>query len=418
MTEHALLSASGAHKWLHCTPAPRLEETLPENTSDYAEEGRLAHAIGELKLRKYFIEPMSARSFNGHLKKLQKKSHYAEEMLRHTDTYLEYISGIAHSCASTPYVAVEKKLDYSAYAPKGFGTGDCILIHSDTLHVFDFKYGKGVPVTAEDNPQMKLYALGAYSAYAFLYPLQKVILHIIQPRVNSEPSSWELSVADLLAWGEEIKPIAERAFKGEGDFVPGEHCRFCRARAICRARADDNLALGEYKMMRPPLISNEEVGTILEKARYLASWVKHLEAFALKEALAGRTIPGWKAVAGRGSRQYSNVDKAIEALVADGYTKEILYEPANPLSVAKLEELIGKETYQKVLVEQGLINVAPGKPTLVPESDKRAPFQVKTTAAEDFSAPVATEQPPVAVTPPPIQTESILEQHKRFTAKL
>lgn len=409
MTEHALLSASASHRWLKCTPAPRLEATLPESTSAYAEEGRLAHEIGELKLRKYFLEPMAERTFKSRLKKLEKKPHYDAEMLRHTDTYLEYISGIAHNCNSKPYVAVEKKLDYSAYAPEGFGTGDCILIHGSTLHVFDFKYGKGVPVSAEENPQMKLYALGACNAYSFLYPIQKVILHIIQPRIDDEPSSWEIAIQDLLSWGESIKPIAQQAFKGEGEFIPGAHCQFCRAKALCRARADENLALGEYKMMKPPLISNEEVGAILEKAQNLASWAKHLKAFALKECLAGRVIPGWKAVAGRGSRQYSDVDKAIKALEADGYTKEILYEPANPLSVPKLEELIGKEIYQKVLVDQGLVQIEPGEPTLVPESDKREPFKVKTTAAEDFKAQVI-EMPKPA--------ESLYEQHKRLTAKL
>lgn len=231
--EHALLSASGSHKWLHCTPSARLEEQFPETKSTYADEGRLAHEIAELKLRKHFIEPMGPRAFNNRLKKFKENPLFQEEMLRHTDTYLEYVQGIVHGFTAPPYIAIEKRLDYSAYAPEGFGTGDCIIIGGNTLHVCDLKYGKGVPVSAEGNPQMRLYALGAYVEYSFLYPIERVRMAIIQPRLDSI-SEDEISIAELLAWGESIKPIAQKAFAGEGEFVPGDHCRFCRARATCR----------------------------------------------------------------------------------------------------------------------------------------------------------------------------------------
>lgn len=381
MRAHALLSASGAHKWLNCTPSARLEETLPETTSEYAEEGRLAHAIAELKLRKHFIEPMGMRTFNSRLKKLQADPLYKDEMLHHTDTYLDYVSGITHSFNSPPYVAVEKQLDFSEYAPEGFGTGDCIIIHGDTLYVIDFKYGKGVPVSAELNPQMQLYALGAYVAYSFLYSITKVKLAIIQPRVG-EPSEWELPAADLLAWGESIRPVAQKAFAGEGEFVSGEHCRFCRVAARCRARAEFNTSLEEFHQMKPPLISNEEVGAILARAQNLAKWVKDLEKYALGELLAGTEIPGWKAVAGRGSRQYVNQDEAFKALLGSGIEEAMLYNRV-PLTVPAVEDLLGKVRYKELLAAAGHVKTEPGKPTIAPISDKREAI-TRSSAAEDF----------------------------------
>ncbi len=383
MNGHALLSASGAHKWLKCTPSARLEETLPEGTSEYAEEGRLAHEIAELKLRKQFIEPMGMRTFNSRLKKLQANPLYKDEMLHHTDTYLEYVSSITHSFTSPPYVAVEKQLDFSEYVPEGFGTGDCIIIHGDTLHVIDFKYGKGVPVSAEMNPQMQLYALGAYAAYSFLYPIANVKLAIVQPRVG-EPSEWELPASDLLAWGESVKPVARKAFAGEGDYVSGDHCRFCRARALCRARAEFNTALEEYHQMKPPLISNEEVGAILVRAQNLAKWVKDLEDYALSECLKGNDIPGWKAVEGRSSRQYVNQDEAFKLLIASGIDEALLYQRV-PLTLPKVEELLGKKTYTELLVNTGHVKTEPGKPTLAPISDKREAIS-RTSATEDFGS--------------------------------
>lgn len=379
MDEHALLAASGARRWLTCTPSARLEETLPDSTSEYAAEGSLAHEIAELKLRKAFTEPMGPRAFNNRLKKLKEKPLYQDEMLKHTDTYLEYVSGIVHQFDAPPYIAVEKKLDYSPYAPEGFGTGDCIIIGANTLHVIDFKYGKGVPVSAEDNPQMKLYALGAYIAYSFLYAISAVKVAIVQPRLDSI-SEYELSVEDLLAWGESIKPIAAKAFAGEGEFVPGDHCRFCRAKALCRARAEFNTSLEEYKQMKPPLISNEEVGQILERAQNLAAWVKALEEYALAECLAGNEIPGWKAVHGRSKREFTDVDAAFKVLTTNGIEEVMLYNK-EPLSLAKVEELLGKPRFKELLAS--FVNSPPGKPTLAPLSDKREAIK-RSSAAEDF----------------------------------
>ena len=367
MSDHALLAASGSHKWLNCAPSARLEETFPESTSQYAEEGRLAHEIAELKLRKTFVEPMGVRTFNTRLKKLQEKPLYQAEMLGHTDTYIDYVSNIAHGYALRPYVAVEKKLDYSEYAPEGFGTGDCILISGNTLHVIDFKYGKGVPVSAEGNTQMKLYALGAFAAYSILYGIEIIKIAVVQPRLDTISES-TITVDELLAWGESIKPLAQKAFAGEGEFIPGDHCRFCRAKSLCRARSEFNTSLEEFNQMKPPLISNEEVGQILERARNLAKWLSDLEEYALAECLAGNEIPGWKVVEGRSIRQFTNQDEAFNALISAGYQEAMLYE-RKPLTLTKVEELLGKPKFTELLTEY--VNKPPGKPALVTASDKR-----------------------------------------------
>lgn len=379
MGEHALLSASASHRWLHCTPSAKLEETFPERTSEFAEEGRLAHEIAELKLRKAFIEPMGPRTFNSKLKKLQRNELYQEEMLKHTDTYIDYVSGIIHSYDAPPYIAVEKRIDYSTYAPEGFGTGDCIIIGGTTLNIVDLKYGKGVPVTAERNSQMMLYALGACTEYSFLYGIETVRMAIVQPRLDSI-SEYAIPITELLAWGQEIKPIAQKAFNGEGDFKPGEYCQFCRAKALCRARTEFNTSLEEYKQMKPPLISNEEVGQILEKAQYLAKWVKDLEEYALGECLKGNEIPGWKAVEGRSVRQFTDTDKAFEVLKTNGIDEAMLFE-RKPITLAATEKLLGKAKFKELLTEY--VNVPPGKPALTQISDKRQAI-TRSTAENDF----------------------------------
>ncbi|QIC08181.1 DUF2800 domain-containing protein [Brevibacillus sp. 7WMA2] len=377
--EHALLSASASHRWLHCTPSSRLEETLPDTESQAAKEGTLAHEIAELKLRKQFIEPMGTRSFNSKLKKMQAKPLYDSEMLKHTDTYKDYLSELVHSYKCAPYIAVEKKIDYSSFAPEGFGTVDCLMIIGETMYISDFKYGKGVPVSAYDNPQLKLYALGAYVEYSFLYPIKNIQLAIVQPRLNNI-SEYTLSAEELLAWGESIKPIAQTAFAGKGEFIPGEHCRFCRAKALCRAQLEQYTALEDFKQMKPPLISNEEVGQILKTGKNLAAWVKALEEYALSESLKGTEILGWKAVEGRGSRQFIDQDVAFKALTEGGIEEVMLYE-RKPLTVPAVEKLLGKAKYKELLANHVIVN--PGKPTLVEFSDSREAIS-RPSASDDF----------------------------------
>lgn len=379
--QHALLSASGSHKWLHCTPSARLEEKMPEQESVYANEGRLAHEIGELKLKKLFTDPMGPKKYKNALKKLRENPLYQDEMDRYTDTYTEHIAGIIHSFSAPPYIAIEKRLDYSQYAPEGFGTGDCIIIGGNTLHVIDLKYGKGVPVSAKDNPQMKLYALGAFTEYSFLYQIERISMTIIQPRLDNI-SNDVITIEDLLNWGAEIFPIAQKAFFGEGEHVPGEWCRFCRAKALCRARSDFNMALDEYKQINPALITNDEIGRILQKAKDLAAWVKDLEEYALSELLKGNQVEGWKAVEGRSNRRFINQDEAFAVVKANGVDEAMLYE-RKPITLTAVEKLLGEKRFNELLAAH--VEKPKGSPTLAPISDKREEWK-RQGAAEDFAS--------------------------------
>ena len=245
--KHALLSASSASRWLKCTAAPRFEEHLPERTSEYAEEGRLAHAICELKTLKKFTV-MTSRTYTTRLNKLKKNPLYSEEMDKTSDLYIEHLIEQAMLYDSTPTVVAEVQVDFGEYVPEGFGTCDNVMIGGDTLSITDYKHGKGVPVSAVGNPQMRLYALGALKRYAPVFgdAIKKVRMSIDQPRLDSYTTN-TITVEELMAWGENIKPIAQKAFSGLGEFVPGDHCRFCRGKAQCRARANTNTALEDFK---------------------------------------------------------------------------------------------------------------------------------------------------------------------------
>lgn len=366
---HALLSASGAHRWLHCTPSARLEETLPDTESEAAKRGTLAHEIAELKLQKVF-SGLPTRKFNASLKKFKAHELYEPIMDDHTDAYLEFIQSIVHAFPSPPFVAIERKVDLTDFVPESFGTSDCIIIGSGKLYVIDYKNGQGVPVPAEDNPQMKLYALGAYKAFSLLFPIQEVHVAIVQPKVWDQPSEWSLPVANLLAWGESIKPIAEQAFNGQGEYAPGSHCGFCRAKGTCRARVEQILEAGTKAPMKPPLLSWEEAADVLRKAEGIVSWYSDLKKLALAEALKGGSVPGWKAVEGRGSREYTDLDAAFKHLQEKGIAEAVLYE-RRPLTPPQLEKTLGKKEYRELLEESGHVTSRSGAPTLVPDGDKR-----------------------------------------------
>lgn len=367
--DHALLSASGAHRWLHCTPSARLEETLPDTESEAAKRGTLAHEIAELKLQKVF-SGLPTRKYNAALKKMQKHELYEPVINDHTDAYVEYIQSIVHAFPSPPFVAIERKVDLTDFVPESFGTSDCIIIGSGKLYVIDYKNGQGVPVPAEDNPQMKLYALGALRAFSLLFPIQEVHVAIVQPKVWDQPSEWSLPVEDLLAWGASIKPIAQQAFNGEGEYAPGEHCGFCRAKGTCRARVEQLLEAGSLAPMKPPLISWEEVGDVLKKAEGIVSWYSEIKKLALAEALKGGSVPGWKAVEGRGSREYADLDKAFTYLKEKGIEEAVLYE-RKPLSPPQLETALTKKVYKDLLEDPGHVITRSGAPTLAPDKDKR-----------------------------------------------
>ncbi|WP_279041744.1 DUF2800 domain-containing protein [Brevibacillus borstelensis] len=380
---HALLAPSGAHRWLICTPSARLEATLPDTTSEAAQKGTLAHEIAELKLRKHFVEPIGPRKFANALKKFKENPLFEPEMDAHTTMYLEYVQAIVHGFSSPPYVTIERRVDLSAYVPESSGTSDCIVIGGKQLHVIDYKNGQGVPVPAENNPQMMLYALGALQAYSMLYEIETVHMSIVQPKVWEQPSEWSIPAAELLAWGESIKPIAAKAFAGEGEYKVGEHCGFCRARDTCRARVEQLLSVEQYAPMKPPLISWDEVGEVLRRAEGIVSWYKSLKEAALAEALRGGEVPGWKAVEGRGSRQYADLDAAFAHLQANGIDEALLYE-RKPLTPAAVEKAIGKKQYRELLEESGLVVKQPGAPTLVPIDDGRQAISDQVTPEQAF----------------------------------
>lgn len=369
---HALLSASAAKRWLNCPPSVRLTESMPDTSSDYAEEGTVAHALAELKLRKKF-ETLARSKYTKALSEIKESPYYSAEMESCTDDYLDYILTIAHRYDKVkPYVVIEKKLDYSHIAKDGFGTSDCVLICRNDLHIIDFKYGKGVPVSAEDNPQLKLYALGAMAEYSFLYDIQHVFLHIIQPRIDDGASSWEISAATLAEWGESVKPIAELAYNGGGEFKCGDWCRFCRAKATCRTRAENFFTLEDTAKMPKELLSDSEIGEALSKAQTLKNWVEDLENYALNAILSGSEISGWKAVEGKSNRKITDIDGAFDILKANGYDEALLYE-RKPIGIGDLEKLVTKKKLAELIGDK--IVKPQGKPTLAPANDKRKDYK-------------------------------------------
>jgi hypothetical protein len=379
---HALLSASSAARWLNCPPSAVLAEQFPDTGSKYAAAGTLAHAIAELKARKYFLEPMGTRTYNTRMKKLKADPTFEPGMEAATEIYLDQLKSIAMSFSTPPFVALEVRVDYGHIAPEGFGTADCIMIGGDQLHVVDYKNGSGVLVEAAENPQMMLYALGALNVYRPIFgdSIREVHLHIVQPNAGGV-RSWSLTTEELTAWGEKAKGPAALAFEGKGEFNPGPWCEdhFCPARAQCSARARKLLGLESdpkaYK--EPELLSDAEIGDILERATGLQKWISDLQDYALRAALAGRTIPGYKAVEGRSSREWTSQEEAFAALQAKGVPEALLWE-RKPVTVAGLEAALGKKSFAEAA--EGLVTKKPGKPTLVPESDKRPAYNAAAAA--------------------------------------
>ena len=395
--KHAFLSASSAHRWLACTASPHFEAKLPDgDAGEYAREGTLAHAICELYARKKF-NLTTTRRFNSDLKKLQAQPLYSDEMLRTAETYVEYLEQKAMSYTEKPYVTVEVRVDFGEYVPNGFGTCDCCMIGGDLLHITDYKHGKGVPVSAEGNPQMRLYALGALRRYNTIYGdrIKRVSMGIVQPRLSEECSEELLTVEELEAWGESIKPKAKEAYDGPGTFCPGDHCRFCKGKAVCSARAgrfmgftefEDSVIKGRQVDLEaalaaardcygdmPPVLSDEDVGELLIAAAGLVDWYKDLQDYAMSALQDGKEIPGWKLVEGRSVRAFDDADLALKILSDAGYEEAVLYD-RKPKTLAQLEKLLGKREFAETL---GAHVIRPrGKPTLAPANDKRPAYNI------------------------------------------
>ena len=384
--QHALLSASSSSRWLVCTASPRYEENFPESTSEFAEEGRLAHSFCELKVLNTFA---TAEDFTAKIDALKTEPLYHPEMERTSDTFIECLKDLTMNYDAQPYVTAEVRVDFSDYVPEGFGTCDCVMIGGDTITITDYKHGKGVPVSAESNTQMMLYALGALKKYSAIYgdSIKKVRLCICQPRIHAEPSIWETTVEELTEWGISIKPTAEKAFMGLGEFVPGEHCRFCRGKARCKARADINSAALEFKDFVPSnkakpeqnTLTHKQIGDLLVRCKDLVAWYKDLEEYALSAVLKGEDIPGWKVVAGRANRTFTDADAAIQAVIAAGYDEALVYE-RKAKTLTELEKLMGKAEFAEKIGQYVIKPV--GKPTLATADDKRPSYN---PAAADFA---------------------------------
>ncbi|WP_352420764.1 DUF2800 domain-containing protein [Proteiniborus sp.] len=381
MAKHALLSASSAERWLNCTPSARLTEKIPDTSSPYAAEGTLAHSIGELQLQ-LALKKITKRQFNSELKKIKENDMYYEGMLDEVEDYTNYVLEQYNEAVSKSKDAViflEEKLDYSTYVPEGFGTGDCIIIAAEELEIIDLKFGKGVEVSPINNSQLKMYALGAYDKYGFIYGIERIKITIAQVRLNNI-SSWAISADELLEWAEnELKGKAQLAFKGGGDMVPGPWCAFCRVRQTCRARAEMNIETYENYNQDPRLLSIEEISEILGQADDIAKWAKELKDYALDEALKGTKYPGWKLVEGRSNRVIDDPDALVVVLTKEGYEEEKLYKPKALEGITNLEKLVGKKKFNELAA--GLISKPPGKPTLVTLDDKRPELD---SAEEDF----------------------------------
>lgn len=370
--KHALLSASSAHRWLHCPPSAKLTAGVTEAPSEAALQGTAAHALAEHKLRRA-LKQQSKRPIS---------KYEDDEMDTYTDDYVAYVlEQYEQAKQATPgaVIYIEQRLDFSHVVPGGFGTGDCLIVADGTLHVIDLKYGLGVLVEAERNPQMMLYAIGAFALFDALYDIDEVALTVFQPR-RENVSTWTISVTELNKWAEQtLKPAAELAANGEGEFCAGTWCQFCRIASTCRARAEANLELAKFDFTPPAELSADEVAEVLARIPGLTKWASDVQDYALSQALSGELYEGFKLVAGRSIRKYTDETAVAEAAKAAGYRD--IYK-RSLLTITAMEKLMGKKHFSEIL---GNLVVKPeGKPTLVPVTDKRPELQVS-TAADDFT---------------------------------
>lgn len=381
MAKHAVLSASSSHRWLNCPPSVRLEEQFEKTTSVYAEEGTLAHEIGEIKLRKK-LGQINQKEYVNKLSAAVNSELYSKDMTDYVDIYVDTCLEKFNEAKATTADAIaiiEQKLDFSKWVPDGFGTGDFVVIADGTMEICDLKYDKGVAVSAVGNPQMRLYALGAITEFEFLYDIQKVKMTIIQPRLDSI-STDEITVEELLKWANEyVKPRAELAIKGEGKLCVGEHCGFCRAMSKCKAQAEHNMKLAQYEFADNELLSDEEIADILTKIDNLVKWAAKVKDYALDQALQGNQYPGFKVVEGKSNRRYTNIDQIVQILRENNFNDPEIFKPSELITLTNMEKLVGKKKLNELIGD--FIEKPQGKPTLVPITDKRPVFN---TAKEDF----------------------------------
>lgn len=366
MTAHAILSASGSAKWLVCPRSARLEEQFPDKQTSYTMEGTFAHEVFEyvlgVELGKHPADDERAAEFFAN-------EHWSEALHDYVRLAVDHVKRLVTPSA---VVLIEQRLDFSPWVPEGFGTGDVVIVDDDVIHVCDLKYGAGIPVSAVGNSQMRLYALGAYNAFEYLFDIKTVRTTILQPRLDNW-SSEELPLETLLAWADEtVKPAAKLAWENGGEFVPGSHCSegFCKARFQCAARAEESMAVARqsFALVQPELLTTEQVCAVLAKADVAIKWLNDVKDFALKEAERGQSITGWKLVEGRSNRKYVDQDAVARKLVESGIPEAVIYE-RSLLGITALEKAVGKSKVAELIGD--LIDKPQGKPVLVPETDKR-----------------------------------------------
>ena len=365
---HAILSASASKRWLSCPPSARLERKFPDKAGEAAREGTLAHALAEAQIRHYLRE-ITDEEEALRIETIRHNALYAPEMDEYISEYVDLC--IEKINAAQGLALVEERLDFSRWVKHGFGTGDMVILGDGALEIVDLKYGKGVPVPAEGNPQMQLYALGAIEQYGCIYDFDHVRMSIFQPR-NGGLSTHLVSVDDLLAWGEEIKPIAELAYAGKGEFRAGEHCRFCKAAPQCKTLSEYNMELAKLEFRDADLLTDEEVSLVLSRVEGLVRYAEKIKVFALNEALKGHKWPGYKVVEGRSNRRITDEVQAAKLLRKAGYGDDVIYKPVKMQGITELEKALTKKKFTMLL--GSVIEKPPGKPTLVPEEDERPEY--------------------------------------------
>lgn len=396
-SEHAAMCQPSAfERWSHCTASACYELNFPSESSEYTEEGRLAHSICELYGKKKFTTLIGPRKFTTELNKLKKQPLYSDEMLRTAEFYVQYLAEKAGTFEAVPHLAFEVKVDLTDYIPGGFGTCDCVMIGGDTLHITDYKHGKGVAVSAVENGQMRLYALGALKQYSMIYgdAIKKVSTAIVQPRITEDVTEDLMTVEDLLEWGEWVKPIAQTAYNGPGETVSGPWCQFCRGCGPCRERSEKNMELEQFTTSVPEgqvaeelrsltleqkallgvpnLLTDDEVGDLLNRGADLVSWYNRLKDYAQRRILDGHSIPGWRVVEGRSNRAFTSTDDAFKAIIASGVNEEMLYD-REPKTLTEVERLLGKKAFAEIAGPY--VTKPQGKPTLVTEDNEKPDYQ-------------------------------------------
>lgn len=370
-SKHALLGASSAARWIACTPSARATEGLPDQESTYAAEGTRAHEVCEKALRYKLAKWEAGKPFD--LLSDWAQQSMPTEMFNAANQYVSFLHDqwVGFSCR--PGVFIEQEVDVSRWVPGGFGTCDCLMIGGGLLHIIDFKYGQGVPVSPVRNPQLMYYALGAYALFDGLESIDTVRMSIVQPRIQEEPETWELPLSDLLSWAREVlQPAAEMAWRGEGAFCPGEHCRFCKAHPACRGWQEKYGPLAGFEPLpQPAALTDEELGEWLQKVEGLAAYARELEDYAQTALLDGRTLPGWKLVQGRSTRKWTDQDAAFRQMEADGIDEAMLYT-RTPISLTAAEKMLGKKKFAEVM--SAFITRAPGAPKLAKDSDPRPAY--------------------------------------------